>query len=355
VPDAEEDSGFLDFQLDFPHGTEVEYAIAVLLMITGLVFVFFGARLFRWTLAIFTFIAVTAVVYLLVMLISEKPLVSLLSGLGAGLLFALLVIKLWKLALFFVGASVGFIIWVAFNSLFPDVIQAHAVLYGLLAVLMIAFGVLAVLLEQLWLLLATPIVGAFLVIQAADVFIKDDLNVFQVVTDHEQCHSRRTCFILYGVLATLAVIGYWVQIRYTSKYAKNRKKRRELRRDSNGNNVQMTHAHARLGAQDLDDIRQIVASGQQQQQQQPRTQAARPQGGWFGPQNGGASQLQQLQLQNQQQQYQLQQLQQQIVDVKAAARKPPPPPSQPQQPQQQQPTPVWRIQQGDLSSSDEEK
>ncbi len=69
-------------------------------------------------LFLLTFIIVGGVVYFIAILAahaeSDKALIA---GVVCGLVFACLLLKLWRASLFACGACVGFVLWVGFKSL----------------------------------------------------------------------------------------------------------------------------------------------------------------------------------------------------------------------------------------------
>jgi hypothetical protein len=82
-----------------------------------------------------------------------------------GFICGAIIVKIWSLSLFCLGALVGFVTWIAIKSIFPELLHNELILYSCLAIPSIIFGFIALRMERLWLLIATPIIGSFFSLQ----------------------------------------------------------------------------------------------------------------------------------------------------------------------------------------------
>lgn len=210
----------LTFHLNFEYGSQITTAIAIVAMVVGLTLVFLGVRLCRPLLFAFSWLFLGGCVFLISMLASHHDsTVSFIVGVSVGLVLAAIVVKVYKLALFVVVGLVGVVLWVLFETLFPSVLSTPVAKYVVLGIATLLCGLLGVWLEKTALLVATPVIGSFLFLQGLDHFIHQNLNAFVLMTSEgqRQCEGRAACFGLYAALVTLAVIGIFVQWRYTSE------------------------------------------------------------------------------------------------------------------------------------------
>ena len=152
------------------------------------------------------------------MLISENSTSSFIAGTVIGFVFAVIVVKLWKVSLFVVGGLFGIVLYILFSSLFPSAVASPAAPYLLCIGAAIGFGYLATQMEKPALLIATPVLGAFLFLQGLDHFIHAHLNAFELLSPDGQkmCSGNPACFGLYAALLSLAAVGIYVQWRWTA-------------------------------------------------------------------------------------------------------------------------------------------
>ena len=95
--------------------------------------------------------------------------------------------------------------------------------YLVLAGAILIFGAIALKLEKFWLLLATPALGAFMLLAGIDHFVEDDLNVFQMLDVSTSGCKTEECYALYGSYFLLVALGIIIQYRYTSHWASKRR------------------------------------------------------------------------------------------------------------------------------------
>lgn len=208
----------LTFHLTFEYGDSIETLVAVCAMVVGLTLVFLGVRLFRPLLFALSWLLVGGLVFFISMLISKNSTSSFIAGTIVGFVLAALVVKLWRVSLFVVGALFGVVLYILFSSLFPSAVATPAAPYVLCIVSAVGFGYLATLMEKNALLITTPVLGAFLFVQGLDHFVHWNLNAFELLTPDGQhkCAGKAICFGLYAALLSLAALGVWVQWNYTA-------------------------------------------------------------------------------------------------------------------------------------------
>jgi len=144
-----------------------------------------------------------------------------------GLFLALLSIRLFKLALFSIGAGVGFVLWIVVRSLYPHFFINNIQLYGALLLPMLVLGIISVYMEQYYLLIATPVLGSFMIAQGVDHFANLDINVFGTLSGQVFCTSDE-CYSLWAGVAGLALLGMLVQYNYTSNFATSKPKTKTI-------------------------------------------------------------------------------------------------------------------------------
>jgi hypothetical protein len=215
------------YTLDFTGGAEIQTAIAIVMLIVGATLVYFGCRVFKFTLFALIFTGVAGVVYFSGMsdpTANQKVVFGV--AIATGFVCGLLAIKLWRLALFAVGAFVGFVLWLTYKSLYPEsaIMGDEIVAYAALAIMMTVLGVFSVWMEQYWLLVATPVLGTFMFFQGLNKFTSWGINAFATLNGDETCTSQQ-CFAIYAGMVTMCVSGMLVQYEVTSKFAASKPKR----------------------------------------------------------------------------------------------------------------------------------
>jgi len=210
-----------NFQLDFAGGAQVENLIAGVLIAVGVLMVFYGCRLFKATLFAFIFIATSALTFYIAMRENVDSKFAFALSILTGIFVALVSLKVFKLTLFAIGAAVGFVIWVAAKSLYPQYFTSEVITYAALLIPMVVLGVISLYMEQYYLLVATPIVGSFMLAQGVDHFAHLEINVFGTLSGDEMCHSD-ACYATWAGVIGLALLGMVVQYNYTSKFANSK-------------------------------------------------------------------------------------------------------------------------------------
>lgn len=210
------------YSLDFAYGAEVQAIISILCLGVGFTLVFFGCRTFKFTLFSLIFAGTAGLVYFAGMSDpnnNQKAIFAI--AIVVGFLMGLIAIKLWKAALFGVGAFVAFCLWVTYKSLYPTsaIMTNEYSQYAALIIPVIILGLFSMWMEQYWLLVATPVVGTFLFFQGIDHFAELDINVYATLAGDETCTTQQ-CYAIYAGMVGMCVFGMIVQYELTSSFAK---------------------------------------------------------------------------------------------------------------------------------------
>jgi hypothetical protein len=245
-------AGITDLGLNFPGSQYVEIALVLIAICIGLVFLFYGTKLFKVTLYIFAFLVGAGVGYLIFMLIHKDSRAALITGGVLGCVVTALVRKVWRSSLFLLGAGVGFTLWLTFKNLFPDVLKDDLELYSALVITCMVLGAVALKLEQLWLLFGTPLIGAFLTVSGLDYFVPGDYSVLQLIQTSKGCVSQ-VCYILYGMLFFLAAAGFFIQYKYTSEYAEEQQAKKDRKAARLASKERRRRRKKDIQLQDFDD------------------------------------------------------------------------------------------------------
>lgn len=183
----------------------------------GFALVLFGCRLFKAALFALVMVATTALVYYVGVANGKSTELMFAIGLTLGFFLGLLAIKLWKCALFAVGACVGLVIFVVAKSLYPTAFVSPAAEYSALILPALILGIISVCLERWWLLVSTPILGSFMAMQGIDHFAALDINIFGTLQGTAVCDSDE-CYGLWSGVAGLALLGMLIQYKYTAGF-----------------------------------------------------------------------------------------------------------------------------------------
>lgn len=237
---------YQQFNLDFAGGGAFEVITAIVLMVIGFGFLFWGSQFFKATLFLVAFFFGASLAYFIVMQASPgSSTAAFVVALVAGVLFGSVAIMVLPLSFFILGAACGVVLWLTLKALFPDMLSTPVSMYVVLALLIIICGLVAVKLEKFFIILGTPLIGAFMFIQGIDYFVEDvNFNIFQLLNfapcppggaagagDSDGLGGRSTCgctvgtcYALYAMVLVLWLLGVFVQYRYTSEIGQARRK-----------------------------------------------------------------------------------------------------------------------------------
>jgi hypothetical protein len=174
-------------------------ASAVIAVLIGILFCFFGYRLFKIVLGIAGFIWGALLVASVVFGLTHSTLAAVLAGLAGGIVFALLAVFLYYVGVFilgtFFGAAIGIFVLAIVGVMTP---------VWVILILAVLGGVLAVIFQRFMIILSTAFVGAWAVV----------FGVFHLIPKTEGVAYTYIALVAWIVLG---VIGMLVQYRVTAR------------------------------------------------------------------------------------------------------------------------------------------
>jgi len=213
-PDS--DSAVINFALDFSGGTAIENILAIILIIAGFFLCFFGARLVKLSIWVFSIFFCGGLVFYAVRAAGHSALDAFIAGLLVGLFVACVLLCLFVFAIVLMGMATGFILWAGFHTLFPDAISNAGGLYTLMVIAIIAGGIVAGIFQHLALAVFTSIIGSFFFSQGIDYYSHTDFNIFDAVHNERTCNVGY-CFAVAFAFFVMAVLGLLVQEGFTKR------------------------------------------------------------------------------------------------------------------------------------------
>ncbi|KAJ3005389.1 UNVERIFIED_CONTAM: hypothetical protein HDU68_004631 [Siphonaria sp. JEL0065] len=151
-----------------------------ILIATGIAMAFFGHKLFKSILFLGGFYLFAAIAFVIMQNVEynspnsiggdNRDLVYFAVCILVGALGGALMLFVWKLGFFAVGAGLGYVLAILVLTALHQVITSSTVQYAVIAVFVIAFGVLIFFLEQPVLIGSTAIGGSYAVFTGIDVF-----------------------------------------------------------------------------------------------------------------------------------------------------------------------------------------
>ncbi|KAJ3387510.1 hypothetical protein HDU92_001919 [Lobulomyces angularis] len=209
------------------------YAISIpvilfglIMMILGLIFLFFGLRLFRVASFIAGVYLGGSIAYIILSNVEPtsgyqtREYLYLFVSLAVGIVFGLIAMCIWRLGLLAIGAFGGFTLSLFLLSWSSDGIFSGIGRIIFIIILVIVGAVLALIFEKLALILATSFAGAFSVIYGIDMFANAGFNVavksFLGNSNPEyysQYNISRDVYIELVALVILFLLGVLVQFR----------------------------------------------------------------------------------------------------------------------------------------------
>lgn len=213
-----------NYELDFAGGIALGVFISIGFMLAGFIFLFFGSRLFKTTLFFFAFFIAGALgFYVFSQWFPTDAQSCFIAAAVVALIAGLLTLKLFKWAIFMLGAGVGFVLWFVVKALIPDVFSTPSVYYISLIGCVIVFGLISLAMQKTWLLIGSPPMGSFVFIQGIHYFIpNENTNIMQLLDYGSSGCLSTACYILYSSIICLAMLGWFVQWRYTSERGRER-------------------------------------------------------------------------------------------------------------------------------------
>ncbi|KAG0380669.1 hypothetical protein BGX24_006385 [Mortierella sp. AD032] len=206
--------------------TTSNWILGTLLIITGLVQVFYGFKFIRLTLVLTGFISWAVVTMMITVILSWDKVYFLFKPSHyyfwlwflAGILGAILSFRYWDLGVAFAGGFGGFALAMGIIAAIND---AHNITntgrYIILAVLILSGASIAIFYERFAIILGTSLGGAFIFMFGVDEFLqagyREMLVIFKFAGKTLQYRPDRDVFIMIGCSLVLACLGiaweYW--------------------------------------------------------------------------------------------------------------------------------------------------
>jgi hypothetical protein len=209
-------------QWEMQHAEIVSYVLCGIGIVVGLIFVFFGYRLFRPVLGIAGFVVGCGICFE-VLYYHTHIAGWLLIGVSivAGIIVAVVSMFLVEVGIFVLGAVLGFLLLsLVIGSHDKGLIPSRTVQYILMGAVPFASGVLALIFQKFLIILATAFAGSYAVIVGIDRFVKGGFSqvIPHMIADKtDQIDANYKTWIEIGACVVLFLIGTFIQFKHTSK------------------------------------------------------------------------------------------------------------------------------------------
>lgn len=193
-------------------------AVLVLAIGLGVLECFFGYRYLKPVMALLGFIGgfllVTAPLY---MFFKQSGTGVITGGLAVGIVAGLLMFFLYYVGIFFMGATVGMVIGYGVSSLIGLGGQTTA---GIIAVLGIIAGILAILIRRHVVIVSSSLSGAYMLMSSIALLIADGEG-FGKLAGYFASTAERPLYMnwVYPCSLLLGAVGIFVQYKYTAPKA----------------------------------------------------------------------------------------------------------------------------------------
>lgn len=159
----------------------------IVMAILGIFYLLFGLRLFKITLFLFGMVSISLVALMvsfgLIVADDSKTWVGwVIFGVGVvlGILFGLLLLKCVSIGIFLLGAWPGAVCGLLLYNLFLHYIAGNVLLWIVVACLFVIGGLIALWLEDHAIIIATAILGSYLLVRGSSLVIGGYPNEFTV-------------------------------------------------------------------------------------------------------------------------------------------------------------------------------
>lgn len=192
----------------------------VIAIAIGIVFCFFGYRVFRIVLAVLGFaIGATVAWTAVAQYYSQEFWILVLSGLVGGLIGAVLLVLVYYLGLFLAGAWLG-----ALLALVISTQLGYEPNWIILAIAAGVGGIVALLLQKVVIVISTALGGAGNIVWGASLLVAPQLSAFMLPADYPTWleaaqHPSRDLSLTLLCWLGLAVLGMIVQFSVTARHA----------------------------------------------------------------------------------------------------------------------------------------
>jgi len=188
--------------MDFPQdGLNLVIGLGILV---GAVQCFFGYRIFKWVLGFTGFLIGSTLAGMVGYALSEEVIVAVLAGLVGGFIGAALIVALYFLGIFLIGAFLGGVLGAALFAVAETEPQP-----AVLLILAVITGVVALVFQKFMIIVSTGLGGAWSVVMGIAYFTTGKIDP----TDPERLF-RSTGSLLYVLLLcwlALGIVGVIVQ------------------------------------------------------------------------------------------------------------------------------------------------
>eukprot|EP01114_Cavostelium_apophysatum_P016615 TRINITY_DN476_c0_g1_i1.p1 TRINITY_DN476_c0_g1~~TRINITY_DN476_c0_g1_i1.p1 ORF type:complete len:281 (+),score=51.59 TRINITY_DN476_c0_g1_i1:71-844(+) len=198
------------------------YTITSVGILAGLLFTFFGYRLFKPVLFVVGFAIAGGLTYLGLYYHTSVGLIVLIAApILAGIIGGILLVVFSIVGIFMLGAILGFLILsVILSAKDGGLISNHIAIWVMMGAFPFAGGVIAVLIQKPLIIGATALGGSYAAVAGVDRFVKGGFS--QVIPTlianrfHEINADYKT-YIEIGVCVLICVLGVIVQAKKTAK------------------------------------------------------------------------------------------------------------------------------------------
>lgn len=196
---------------------ETLYLIALASIGLGVVYCFFGYRVFKIILGILGFIlGASAAVAIAFNLFGRGQVVAILAGLVGGIVGAVLMVVLYFVGIFLLGAWLGSLLGVLLTGGGGRPIETAVIL-----VLAVIGGVVAVMLQKFMIILSTALSGAWAIVSGIFQFVKGGFGPLQPFQYHPNPGVLRSMgawgYVMLLCWILLGIAGIVVQYRITKE------------------------------------------------------------------------------------------------------------------------------------------
>lgn len=201
---------------------------AGLAILAGIIFLFFGFRLFKPVLALGGFMSLSILTFVVMLNLESnsvdfggtRDIIFIVSCTIAGLVGAVMMVFFWKLGLFFVGALGGLCFAIFFLSWKENgIIDEGLVRLVFIIASAISCGLLVVYFEKKMIIILTSISGSVLITAGVDNFIQVGFlaAIHTFITNHGTFTVSSSMYGLLGSMVFLALVGVLVQSNLTGR------------------------------------------------------------------------------------------------------------------------------------------
>ncbi|SIQ41180.1 protein of unknown function [Alkalispirochaeta americana] len=184
-------------------------------ILIGAVQCFLGYRIFKVVLAVTGFLAGGLVAGSITFAITEVETTALLAGAVGGVAGAAVMLGLYVLGVFFIGALLGAVLGVSFSAL-----GGFAPEPVVLLVLAAATGIAAVVLQRIMIILSTSFAGSWSVVIGTAYFVTGRVNPADMGALLRI--DQGLLYVLLGCWVALGVAGVVVQLKTTTARSRQR-------------------------------------------------------------------------------------------------------------------------------------